>query len=50
MVAAPARPVVARFVLDDSLLRMADTVAPMAWANIELASYDRLAHPCTLGP
>ena len=35
----------ASFVLDNSLLLLAGTVAAVAWANLDLTSYDRLAHP-----
>jgi NhaA family Na+:H+ antiporter len=38
-----SRPV--RFVLDNSLLLLAGTVAAVAWANLDFGSYDRLAHP-----
>jgi NhaA family Na+:H+ antiporter len=36
---------VARFILDNSLLLLAGTVAAVIWANLDLSSYDRLAHP-----
>jgi len=35
----------ARFILDNSLLLLAGTVAAVAWANIDHATYDHLAHP-----
>src|SRR5918999_613346 len=35
----------ARFVLDNSLLLLAGTVAAVAWANLDIGSYDRVAHP-----
>lgn len=35
----------ARFVLDNSLLLLAGTGAAVVWANIDFASYDRIAHP-----
>ena len=34
-----------RFVLDNSLLLLAGTVAAVGWANLDLVSYDRIAHP-----
>ena len=34
-----------RFVLDNSLLLVAGTVAAVLWANVDLATYDRIAHP-----
>lgn len=36
---------VIRFVLDNSLLLLAGTVAALLWANVDLPGYDRLAHP-----
>jgi NhaA family Na+:H+ antiporter len=36
---------VTRFILDNSLLLLAGTVAAVVWANIEYASYDQVAHP-----
>ena len=39
------RPGLARFVLDNSLLLLAGTAAAVLWANLDLASYDRIAHP-----
>ena len=35
----------ARFVLDNSLLLLAGTVAAVGWAHLDVGSYDRLAHP-----
>ena len=35
----------ARFVLDNSLLLVAGTVAAVVWANLDLSSYDAVAHP-----
>jgi NhaA family Na+:H+ antiporter len=40
-----ARSRAARFIFDNSLLLLAGTVAAVAWANLEHASYDRVAHP-----
>jgi NhaA family Na+:H+ antiporter len=34
-----------RFVLDNSLLLIAGTVAAVAWANFDLESYEHVAHP-----
>jgi NhaA family Na+:H+ antiporter len=34
-----------KFILDNSLLLLAGTVAAVAWANIAQASYDGVAHP-----
>ena len=39
-----ARSRAARFIFDNSLLLLAGTVAAVAWANLEHASYDRVAH------
>jgi len=36
---------VARYILDNSLLLLAGTVAAVVWANVDLAGYTRLAHP-----
>jgi Na+:H+ antiporter, NhaA family len=33
------------FVFDNSLLLLAGTVAALIWANVDLAGYDRFAHP-----
>ena len=35
----------ARFILDNSLLLLAGTVAAVAWANVDHATYDHIAHP-----
>jgi NhaA family Na+:H+ antiporter len=35
----------ARFVLDNSLLLLAGTAAAVVWANLDVRSYDRVAHP-----
>src|SRR3990170_8002303 len=35
----------ARFIFDNSLLLLAGTVAAVVWANLDLASYDRMTHP-----
>ena len=35
----------ARFVLDNSLLLLAGTGAAVVWANLDVRSYDRVAHP-----
>src|ERR687894_1162367 len=40
-----ARSGLARFVLDNSLLLLAGTVAAVLWANLDIGSYDRIAHP-----
>ncbi len=34
-----------RFILDNSLLLLAGTVAAVAWANLDHDSYERVAHP-----
>ena len=39
------RPKLRRFVLDNSLLLLAGTAAAVVWANIDVGSYDRIAHP-----
>ena len=36
---------IARFIFDNSLLLLAGTIAAVAWANVDLGSYDRLTHP-----
>jgi hypothetical protein len=38
----------ARVILDNSLLLLAGTVAAVAWANIDHATYDHLASPAAL--
>ena len=40
-----ARSRIARFILDNSLLLLAGTLVAIAWANIDHAGYDRVAHP-----
>ena len=42
---AHTRSRLARFIFDHSLLLLAGTIAAVAWANLDLASYDRLTHP-----
>ena len=39
------RPGLARFVLDNSLLLLAGTALAVLWANVDVGSYDRIAHP-----
>ena len=39
------RSTVAKFIFDNSLLLLAGTAAAVVWANIDLASYDKVAHP-----
>jgi NhaA family Na+:H+ antiporter len=39
-----ARTGLAGFILDNSLLLLAGTVLAVVWANVDLASYDRIAH------
>ncbi len=39
------RPGFARFIFDNSILLVAGTVVAVAWANLDLASYEQLAHP-----
>lgn len=39
------RPGFARFVLDNSLLLLAGTATAVVWANLDVGSYDRVAHP-----
>jgi NhaA family Na+:H+ antiporter len=34
-----------RFIFDNSLLLLAGTIVAVAWANVDLGSYDRVAHP-----
>src|SRR5919205_556518 len=41
----PPRRTAARFILDNSLLLLAGTVAAVLWANVDLDTYDRFAHP-----
>ncbi len=35
----------ARLIFDNSLLLVAGTIAAVTWANLDLASYDRITHP-----
>lgn len=42
---APHRSAILNFIFDHSLLLLAGTVIAVAWANVDLASYDRVAHP-----
>jgi Na+:H+ antiporter, NhaA family len=42
---AHARSRLARFIVDNSLLLLGGTIAAVAWANIDVASYDRVVHP-----
>src|SRR5688572_22752411 len=43
MIHASAR--LGRFILDNSLLLIAGTTVAVAWANLDLSSYDAVAHP-----
>ena len=40
-----AKSKVVSFVLENSLLLLAGTAAAVVWANVDLGSYDALAHP-----
>ena len=42
---APRRSSTVDFILNNSLLLLAGTVIALIWANVDLASYDRIAHP-----
>lgn len=42
---AHARSTLSTFVLDNSILLVVGTIAAVVWANVDLASYDRLTHP-----
>ncbi len=42
---AHTRSKLARFIFDNSLLLLAGTIAAVAWANLDLVSYDRMTHP-----
>ena len=42
---AHTRSKLARFIFDNSLLLLAGTIAAVAWANLDLGSYDRMTHP-----
>jgi hypothetical protein len=37
------------FIFDNSLLPLAGTAAAVVWANLDVASYDGVAHPTLLG-
>src|SRR5919112_236200 len=41
----PSRRTAVRFILDNSLLLLAGTIAAVLWANVDLDTYDRFAHP-----
>ena len=41
----PRRSKVAAFVLDNSLLLIVGTAAAVVWANLDIASYEHVAHP-----
>jgi Na+:H+ antiporter, NhaA family len=41
----PTRSKGIRFIFDNSLLLLAGTAAAVVWANLDLASYDVVAHP-----
>ena len=41
---AHTRSKLASFVFDNSLLLLAGTIAAVTWANLDVASYDRVAH------
>ena len=41
----PGRSKVAAFVLDNSLLLLLGTAAAVVWANVDIASYEHVAHP-----
>jgi len=34
-----------RFIFENSLLLLAGTMAAVVWANVDLSSYDQIAHP-----
>ncbi len=40
-----ARSRLSRFILNNSLLLLAGTIAAVAWANIDLTSYEHITHP-----
>lgn len=42
---AHTRPELTSFILDNSLLLLAGTTAAVVWANLDVTSYDGLAHP-----
>ena len=41
---AHARSSLARFIVDNSLLLLGGTIIAVTWANLDIASYDRVAH------
>src|SRR5678815_5602778 len=41
---AHTRSRLARLIFDNSLLLLAGTIAAVAWANLDLVSYDRVTH------
>ena len=41
---AHTRSQLASFVFDNSLLLLAGTIAAVTWANLDVSSYDRVAH------
>jgi NhaA family Na+:H+ antiporter len=41
----PSPRTAARFILDNSLLLLAGTVAAVLWANVDVGSYDHFTHP-----
>ena len=41
---AHTRSKLASFVFDNSLLLLVGTIAAVTWANLDVASYDRVAH------
>ena len=45
----PRRSKVAAFVLDNSLLLLVGTAAAVVWANLDVASYETVAHPLHFG-
>ena len=40
----------ARFIFDNSLLLLPGAIAAVAWANLDLVSYDRMTHPLQRQP
>ncbi len=42
---AHTRSKLSSFVFDNSLLLLTGTIGAVTWANLDVASYDRLAHP-----
>ena len=43
------RSTVTSFILDNSLLLLAGTAVAVVWANVDVSSYDALAHPLHFG-